>query len=146
MSQVIEHDSLRLEGEDTLIEDNNEYYNLKGVLMIEFASPKEPKCDNSRFHVDDGDSSDHICNVLSLGSCFDSYITLPTCVFPYVYGAMYDEIRLRKEEITLSKCTPMLGNLINQVISFHYYSQVENFLFEYDAKGKRTCFWINHDH
>ena len=59
---------------------------------------------------------------------------------------MYHEVRPPEEEITMCKCTPMLGNLLNQVISFHYPSQVENFQFEYDAKGKRTCLWINHYH
>ena len=55
----IEHAPLRLEGEDTLIDDNNEHNNLKGMLMIEFSSPKEPKCDDSRFHANDGDNKDH---------------------------------------------------------------------------------------
>ena len=123
----IEHTSLRLEREDTLIEDNNEYCNLKYVLMIEFASPKEPKCDNSRFNAKFGDNKDQKDNVLSLGSSFDSYISSPTCVFPHVHGTMYHEVRPLEEEITMCKCTPMLGNLLNQVISFHYPSQAENF-------------------
>ena len=38
-----------------------------------------------------------------------------------------------------------MGNLLNQVISFHYPSQFDDFQFEYDAKGKGTYFWINHD-
>ena len=33
-----EHASLRLEGENALIDDNNESCNLKGMLMFEFAS------------------------------------------------------------------------------------------------------------
>lgn len=40
----------------------------------------------------------------------------------------------------------MVGNLLNQVISFHYPSQFYDSHFEYDAKGKRTCLWINHDY
>ena len=97
----IEHTSLRLEGEYTLIEDHNEYFNLKGMLMIEFASPKDPRCDDSRFNANDGDNKDCKGNVLSLGSCFDSYITSPTCMFPYMCGVVYHEISPLEEEITL---------------------------------------------
>ena len=32
------------------------------------------------------------------------------------------------------------------MISFHYPSQCDDFQCEYDAKGKRTCLWINHGH
>ena len=95
--------------------------------MIEFASPKDPKCDDSRFNANDGDNKDHQGNVLSLESWFDSYITSPTRVFRHAHGIVYHEIRPPEEEIIMCKCTPMLGNLLNQVISFHYPSQVENF-------------------
>ena len=60
-----------------MIEDKNEYHNLKGVLMIVFSSPKDPKCDDSRLNANDGDNKDRKGNVLSLGSSFDSYISLP---------------------------------------------------------------------
>ena len=40
----------------------------------------------------------------------------------------------------------MVGDSLDQVISFHYPYQCDDFQFEYDAKGKRTCFWINHSH
>ena len=40
----------------------------------------------------------------------------------------------------------MVGDSLNQVISFHYPSLCDDFQFEYDAKGKRTCLWINHGH
>ena len=39
----LEHASLRLDGEDTLVDDNNEPFYLKGMLMIEFSNSKEPK-------------------------------------------------------------------------------------------------------
>ena len=45
----IEHASLGLEGEYTLIDDKNEPCNLNGALIFEFSSPREPKCDDSRF-------------------------------------------------------------------------------------------------
>ncbi len=142
----LEDASLKLEGENTLINDNNEPCNLKDTLMVEFVIPKEPKSDNSWFGTNDGDNKECKHNYPPFGSCFDSYIPLPMQMFPYAHGGVYHEIRPPEEQIALCKCTPMVGNLLNQVISFHYPSQVNNLQFEYDAKGKRTCFWINHDH
>ena len=72
----VEHASLRLERENTLIDDKNEPFNLKGVLVIEFSSPKEPKCDNSWVRDKDGGNKDHKYNFLSFGPFFDNYIIL----------------------------------------------------------------------
>ena len=65
-------------------------------------------------------------------------------VFPRACEAVNHEIRPSEGEITMCKCTPMVGDLLDQVISFHYPSQCDDFQFEYDAKGKRTCLWTNH--
>ena len=67
-------------------------------------------------------------------------------VFPGARGVVYHEIRPSEREITMCECTPMVGDSLDQVISFHYPSQFDDFQFEYDTKGKRTCLWINHGH
>ena len=67
-------------------------------------------------------------------------------VFPYASGAVNHDIGPPEGEISMCECTPMVGDSLDQVISFHYPSQFDDFQFEYDAKGKRTCFWINHGH
>ena len=67
-------------------------------------------------------------------------------MFPCPHGVVYYEIRLLEGEIKMCECTPMVGESLDQVISFYYPSQFDDFQFEYDAKGKRTCLWINHGH
>ncbi len=41
-------------------------------------------------------------------------------VFPCACEVMSHEIRSPKREITMCECTPMLGDSLDQVISFHY--------------------------
>ena len=62
------------------------------------------------------------------------------------YGVVYHEIRPPEGEIMMCECTPMVGDSLDQVTSFHYPSQFDDFQFEYDAKGKRIFLWINHGH
>ena len=67
-------------------------------------------------------------------------------VFPCVSGVVNHEIKPPEGEITMCECIPIMGDSLDQVISFHYPSQFDDFQFEYDAKGRRTCLWINHGH
>ena len=67
-------------------------------------------------------------------------------VFPCAHEVVYHEIRPPEREITMCECNPMLGDSLDQVISFHYPSQFDDYQFENDTKGKRTCLWINHGH
>ena len=80
--------SLGHDGGNTLINDINESYNSKGRLMIEFSSSKKPKDVNSWFKTNDGDNKDHKNNVLSFGSCFDSYITSSMLRSPCVWSCV----------------------------------------------------------
>jgi hypothetical protein len=134
-----EYASLGYEVEKTFINDINESCNLKGRRMTDFASPKDPKGANSWFKANDGDNKDHKYNVISFGSHFDSYITSLMLLFIYAHGVVYHEIRPLEGEIIMCECTPMVGDLLDQVISFHYPSQFDDLKFEYDAKGKKMC-------
>jgi hypothetical protein len=137
---------LGYEGGNTLINDINESCNLNGRLMIEFSSPKEPKGENSWFKANHSGNKDHKNNVIYFGSCSNNYIISSMLVFPCACGVVYHEIRPLEVEITMCEYTSMVEDSLGQAISSHYLSHFNDFQFEYDAKGKITCFWINHGH
>jgi len=86
--------------------------------------------------IDDINESRHSKGGLMIGF---SHLKEPK-VFQCACEVVYHELRLLEGEITMCDYTPMVGDSLDQVIFSHYLSQFDDFQFEYDDKGKRTCF------
>ncbi len=77
--------------------------------------------------VDDSDESCNSKGRLVIYFSSPRELGVKPKVFPCAREVVYHEMRPLEGEITMCECTPMVGDLLDQVISFHYPSQFDYF-------------------